>query len=147
MSYYWNSIASPLTCPWACQLSRYVPVDAGSQCGTASLVGDRIKDTSCSVLQERTASPAPLGSCSHCKRLCAVCLHSATEPAVTRLLTCSCTAVFCTADGTCSHTTVERVPAPPCSVQQTVPAVTRLLKVFLHRRVLYCRRYLQSHDC
>lgn len=100
LSYYWNSIASPLSCPWARQLSRYVPMDASSLCDTAALVGDRLKETSCSVLQERTASPAALRSCLYCKRLCAVSLHSA-----------------------------------------TAPAVTRLLNVFLHGRVLYCRRY------
>lgn len=92
LSYYWNSIASPLSCPWARQLSWYVPVDASSLCDTAALVGDRIKETSCSVLQKWTASPAALRSCLCCNRLYAVCLHSATEP----------------------------VPAPSCSVLQTV---------------------------
>jgi hypothetical protein len=63
-----------------------VTLDAGFLCDTTALVGYRIKETSCSVLQERTASPAPLRSSLFCKPLCAVCLHSATEPAVTRLL-------------------------------------------------------------
>lgn len=73
-----------------------VTVDAGLVCDKAVVFGDRIKETSCSDLQERTASPAPL----FCKRLCAVCLHSATGPAVTDCWTCSCTFLFCTADGT-----------------------------------------------
>lgn len=83
-----------------------VTVGADFLCDKAAVLGDRIKGTSCSVLQERTASPAPLRSCLLCKLLCAVCQqHSATGPAVTRLLNLFRTFVFCTADGTvhCDH--------------------------------------------
>lgn len=75
-----------------------VTLDAGFLCDTTALVGYRIKETSCSVLQERTASPAPLRSSLFCKPLCAVCRSCASTVPLNLqshdCWTCSCTIVF-----------------------------------------------------